>query len=358
MGLWNWLTKTLSTPSPTAPREHSPSKFADAVRSGGAAIAQMDGMDSESVAIGEPEVAGWWSPVGVTQTEPLCPAAVNLSTEARALEERLISHFDGHDLVLPPMPRVADKVLKRLRDARSGAAQIAKDLSEDPVIAGDVLRMSNSVLYRGAEKITTLPAAVARLGNNALRTVMMHQSLRAAVFYAKGETLEFAKLVWANCLASGVVMRDLAALVREREEDAFMAGLLHDIGNVIVLRFTHEQSKLSHSWLDLPTFEYLCHESHQELGELIGQGWQLAPTLQSLISDHHSIPADDDPLKKDRWMLIATDMICQMLGYGPEAEYDLLHSRPFRELNLSERADVVAWLKKLPQRVEEAVGEL
>lgn len=355
MGFWNWLTKTISTPSPSAPMEPSPSR-SQVTSSGGVGVAQL--VSEEPAAAGGSVVAPWWAPVGATQTEALCPATPNLDTEARALEERLISHFDGHDLVLPPMPRVADKVLKRLRDSRSGAAQIAKDLSEDPVIAGDVLRMSNSVLYRGAEKIATLPAAVARLGNNALRTVMMHQSLRAAVFYAKGETLEFASLVWANCLASGVVMRDLAGLVRERQEDAFMTGLLHDIGNVIVLRIAHDQHKHTHTWPDLPTFEFLCHETHQELGELIALGWQLPPTLQSLISDHHSTPTDDDPLRKERWMIIATDMICQMLGYGPEAEYDLLHSRAFNELGLSDRADVVAWLTKLPQRVEEAVGEL
>lgn len=350
MGFWNWLTKTISTPSSSAPKEHVPTAQ---LSSGTVAIAQ-----APQPTAAEPKAAPWWAPEGVTQTEPLTPNSINLSTEARALEERLISHFDGHDLVLPPMPTVADKVLKRLRDTRSGAAQIAKDLSEDPVIAGDVLRMSNSVLYRGAEKITTLPAAVARLGANALRTVMMHQSLRAAVFYAKGETLEFAKLVWANCLASGVVMRELAKLLREREEDAFMAGLLHDIGNVIVLRLAHEQSKFTHSWLDLPTFEYLCHEAHQELGELIAQGWQLSPMLQSLIADHHSIPAADDSLCKERWMLIATDMICQMLDYGPQAQYDLLRTRAFQELRLTERADIYEWLNALPGRVEEIMGEM
>lgn len=365
MGLWDWVWKALTGPSDDAPRETGRGDVlpysADAPSADGSSAERSAVATDVQVADDSVESLGqdaWWAPPGVMLTLPADVAPMNLSIEARALQARLISHFDGHDLVLPPMPKVADKVLKHLRDSKSGAPQIAKDLSEDPVIAGDVLRMSNSVLYRGVEKIASLPAAVARLGNNALRTVMMHQSLRAAVFYAKGETLEFAKVVWENSLASAIVMRDLASFTREVEEDAFLTGLLHDIGNVIVLRLAHEQQKLTRVALDLDTFEYLCHESHQEFGELISQSWQLPQKLQTLIADHHRIPADDDPLRKERWLIIAADMICQMLGYAPTAQYDLLHSRAFKELGLVDRQDVLDWLAALPERIADTIEEL
>jgi len=364
MGLWDWVWQTLTGPSEDAPPEPhlgSPHSLGVADPADGTGVQTSAVALDVQVVDDSPEHLGrdaWWAPPGVMLTLPEVLPPKELTTEARALEARLISHFDGHDLVLPPMPKAADKVLKHLRDVKSSAPQIAKDLSEDPVIAGDVLRMSNSALYRGVEKITSLPAAVARLGNNALRTVMMHQSLRAAVFYAKGETLEFGKLVWESSLASAIIMRDLAHLVREREEDSFLIGLLHDIGNVIVLRLAHEQHKLTHVAVDLETFEYLCHETHQEFGELIAQSWQLPLHLQTLIADHHAIPAGDDSLHKERWMIIATDMICQMLGYAPSAQYDLLHSRAFKELHLTDRPEVVDWLAKLPDRVAETIGEL
>ena len=364
MGLWNWVWRNLTEPSEDAPREarRGPHQDRSAGHSSRATGVEPGPVAADvQVADDSPDDLGcdaWWAPPGVMATLPELPRAERLSTEGRALEAQLLSHFDGHDLALPPMPKVADKVLKHLRDSRSGAPQIAKDLSEDPVIAGDVLRMSNSALYRGVEKIASLPAAVARLGNNALRTVMMHQSLRAAVFYAKGQNLEFAKIVWENSLASAIVMRELAHLVREREEDAFLTGLLHDIGNVIVLRFAHEQQKLTRVPIDLETFECLCHETHQEFGELIAASWQLPRHLQTLIADHHTIPADDDPLRKERWMIIASDMICQMLGYAPAAQYDLLRSRAFKQLQLCERQDVVAWLAELPAQIAETIDEL
>ena len=130
---------------------------------------------------------------------------------------------------------------------------------------------------------------------------------------------------------------------------------LVDIGNVIVLRIAHEQSVISHRWIDSETFEYLCLECHQEFGELIADAWKLPDTLKELISSHHVEPDGEDPLRVHRLMLMLTDMINQMLEYDTPAEYDLLRTRPVEELGLANLPGFEEFLSELPEQIAESV---
>jgi HD-like signal output (HDOD) protein len=234
--------------------------------------------------------AHWWAPEGATLVEPLEVQRPELTTEARALENLLVSHFDGHDLNMPMLVQGAEQVLGRLRNPDCNLAEVSHDIANDPVIAASVLRMANSPLYRGLNKITALQPAVTRLGVKALRVLMMHISLRAAIFQGKGRD-EWAERIWAGSQASAVIMHSLSAFTRVDENDAFLLGLLHDIGQVIVLRVVRTNQALSGAEIDDDTFDYLCHECHQEFGELVAAAWELPSTFRSLIADHHAYPA-------------------------------------------------------------------
>ncbi|MBI1827036.1 MAG: HDOD domain-containing protein [Planctomycetes bacterium] len=359
MGLWDWLWDTLSGRS--APRGTSPSRILYSKSSDSTAVSVLEPPDNATTepvaAVEDDSVPAWWNPEGVTQIDPITPERPRMMADVRALEERLISYFDGHDLTLPSLPRVAEKVLKHLRSSKSNMAEIAHDLSEDPVSTAAVLRAANSPLYRGVDKINTLQLAVPRLGACALKVLMMHQSLRSAVFQQKGKPDQLSQSVWRGSLASAAVMRELAGLLHIEPEEAFLTGLMRDIGNVIVLRLMREQEQLTNSAIETETFHYLCHETHQEFGELIADAWKMPVNLKSLIANHHAFPLDDDPLRRERLMLILTDMICQMLGYMPEAQYDLMRAQAVHDLGLADNAAFEVLLARLPNRIEETALE-
>lgn len=346
--------------------EGGPNEGGVAVASGAVGDEQASGPSAEpapdsivdipSLEVEEPQEPRWWAPEGVSRTKPEPPVLLELSAEARALENLLVSHFDGHNLTLPRMPHVAERVLQRLHDAKCELSAVATDVAEDRAIAGDLIRIVNSPIYRGVNRITALQPAVVRLGTNAIRTLMMHQSLRAATILKKGGDRELASMVWYRSLADATVMRLLAAFTEVEPEDAFLMGLLHDVGNLIVLRTVEEQRAMLGYDIDVETFEYLCTECHQEFGELIAEAWKLPPSLRALITDHHSYPAPDDALRTERLLLILTEMISGMLGYGPPVAYALLESHPVRDLGLSERADFVAFLERLPDELEETLA--
>ncbi len=150
-------------------------------------------------------------------------------------------------------------------------------------------------------------------------------------------------------------MHGLAPFVGLDEENAFLIGLLHDIGNVIVLRQVCTGRAITRFDIDLDTFEYLCHECHQEFGELIAEAWRLPPRLASLIAGHHDYPADDDPLRTERLALRLADMIAAMLGYATPVAYDLLESRVVHDLDLAGRSGFVDLLARLPANLAELV---
>lgn len=347
MGFWDWLTGwTNDTAS-----DHT---FDEASESG-TCIALAESHASDPAPADEPS-APWWAPDGATIVEPQTVSRPDLCTEARALESAIISHFDGHDLQMPPLPQVVERVLGKLRDSKCSLAKIADMIAEDQVVAGSVLRMANSPLYRGLNKITALRPAVTRVGSRALRTLMMHESVRSTMFAGAGSYTEYAKLVWKCSFAGACIMRELSRFTSIDIEDAFLIGLLHDIGNVIVLRIAHGQRKLSHYELDIDTFDYLCSESHQEFGELVADAWKLPASLKCLIADHHRHPADDDPHRTERLLIQVSDMCCSLLGYAPHVGYHLLESHAVQALGLVDRPGFIQLLSELPEIVDETVG--
>lgn len=360
MGFWDWIVGKLAFDPNAKLPPHRPAPRTRAATQGpaGAAVAVQEPPESTEECPPVPGPAEWWAPEGATLTEPPPLQRPDLDTESRVLENMLVSHFDGHDLTLPPLLHVAESVLPKLRDPDCSLPETARELSEDQVIAAGILRMANSPLYRGLHKITALPAAVTRLGLTALRTLLMHESLRAAMFYRKGHTNEFARILWTRSLASATIMRGLSEFTSVDKEDGFLIGLLHDIGNVIVLRIVHGDGRLPRYEVDLDTFEYLCAETHQEFGELIADAWSLPANLKVLLSDHHNYPAHDDPLCTPRLQLQVTDMIASLLGFAPYQPYNLLECRAVQDLNLASHPKFLPFLKNLPDDVNETIGAL
>jgi HD-like signal output (HDOD) protein len=359
MGLWNWLTKAIAgddeppvdagTSSATAPV--ATAEGASTPAPGTNTTAASPAADADPAASEVNESPSWWELEDATHTTLMPVSAPDLSTEARALENALVAQFDGHDLELPPLPRVPEAVLKELRKRNYNLRLVADEIAEDQVIAAAVIRMANSPLYGGAQRITTLPSAVNRLGLNALRTLMMNLSMRSVILGVRGTGREMALSIWRRALVSAAVMRGLARLAELESEEAFLIGLLHDIGNVIVLREAQKQQRVLGYSIDTEAFEYLAYQCHQEFGELIADKWNLPDYLRDLITNHHETPALDDPQRSTRLFLQVSDMISTLLGFFPPAAYDLLNAEPVRALHLDDNPDFLALLPELPGQV-------
>ncbi len=344
MSLWNWIIDWIIGPAGGEPHREAPRSTDE--DGGGVAVATLP--DAE-------ETIPWFEPEGATLLEPAPIETRDLTHEGAAVERMLLNHLDGCGLSLMPMPRVPEAVLRLLADPECRFAEVAEVISQDQASATRVLRAANCWV-RGIEQITSLPHAVARLGVTAVRTIMMSETLRAATFMKEIRNRPAAQMLWHRAIASGHIMRALAPHVYLDPEDAFVIGLLHDLGNVIVLSVVGKYEGLSHDQFEAETFEYLCLRYHQEFGGLLAKEWELPSRLRKLIESHHTYPSADDMLRRERLTLMLTDMITQMLGYAPPESYNLLESRPLTDLKLVAGPDLLATFTRLPGEIEESLS--
>lgn len=352
MAIWEWLfgggrSETLRDRiggrSTAPPEERGPS--------GGVAVLEAP-PDAAP-----PASPAWWVPPGAIAGDPPDLPRPDLSAEAAAIEYIIIANFDGHDLVMPSMPRVAERVLAALHDPECQVEPLAQLASEDQVLAAALIRTANSPLYRGVHRTESLEKAITRIGLNTLRTIVLHQSMRTVLFPRKGIDRTLAERIWRRSLAAGAIMRRLAPLASIDPDEAFLFGLLHDIGSVVVVRIIHTNYEKTQWMVDVETGEYLCWEAHQEFGELIAQAWNLPGRLRALITEHHALPTSDAPLRRERLLLQLTERICALLGYAPlTTPFDLLATSAVRELGWTDSPQFAALLESLPEAILETVS--
>jgi HD-like signal output (HDOD) protein len=359
VGFWDWISSTL-----TGERRESsgarPSSAAGLPISDGMHLSEAGGATAvlERDAPEPADEACWWRPPEANLIELAPVPRPELTTEGRALENLLVLHFDGRNLNLPPLPHVPERVLRVLGTAKWSMKQVAEEVGKDQVATAAVLQLANSPLYRGLQKITAIEPALVRLGANSIRTAMLNLSLRSVIFQERRKGNKRFEVLWHRSLASAIVMRSLSRFTALDPEEAFLIGLMHDIGNIIVLRITNAERTSLQLEIDDETFEYLCHEAHQEFGELLANSWSLPARLKALIADHHAYPSPDQPYRLERLQLHLTDIICSLLGYAPYAPYYLEECQAARDLQLPGRPDFEPFLSALADELDATLAAL
>lgn len=351
MGFWTWITDRLTE------RPSSTKSTAGAPPRGSASPSATVTLERRAAPSRPIEVENpWWVIPGATLTEPVEPERPELSAELVGLENLLVSYFDGHDLTLPPLMRGAERALGMLGSKDCSLAAVSEAIGEDQILAAAVIRTANSPFYRGVHQFTSVPPAVTRLGIKAVRSLLFHESMKAATFHAGAQDRQLARCLWECSVASAHTMRRLAPCVGMDEEDAFLMGLLHDIGCIVTLRIIANYRNVCREQITDEAFAHLCHVSHQEFGELLANEWKLPEELTALIAGHHHDPEADDPLGKQRLMLQTTSMIASLLGYALPRPYDLLNAHQVKELKLPAFAGWPEVLEGLPEEIQEAVS--
>ena len=348
MGFWDLLWRSVFGDG-DGPSRGDVLEDAQTARRAGATLTEPTGERRATAA--EPEGEHWWTPDDNALPEAVSPARPELPTEVLALDRGLVEHMQSADLRLPTLPKSAECVLRMLGGTRSSAAQIAAELAKDQVLSAAVLRLANSALYGISGRITDLRSAAARLGNMVLRTVAMQYSLQSAVRSNLARDRVLTDIVWNGSLASATIMRGLAECGWADDEEAYLIGLLHDIGNVLVLREVQEQQTFLRYRMALGPFEWLCHQHHEKLGRLVGEAWDLPDKAKTLTAGHHGPVVEGDPLARERSMIALTDMIKSMLGYAPRRSYALMTSTPAQTLELAESPALAAFLDDLPAQL-------
>jgi putative nucleotidyltransferase with HDIG domain len=228
---------------------------------------------------------------------------------------------------VPPLPHVALKVIQLAGQSTTSAADLENVISHDPVLVGSVLKQANSAYYGVRGGVATIGHAVLVLGFGTLRTLVITACSRSLLSNKKSSFKD--RILWEHSIAAAIVSKLVAREVGyESPEEAFVAGLLHDIGKV-VLDTNHPaafQQVIERVYNDGESFVDAEREAfgldHGEVGGLVVGKWGLAEELVEAVRHHHEPEsATLDP------RLCATvglaNAICVKLEIGPEKRPDL-----------------------------------
>ncbi len=195
---------------------------------------------------------------------------------------------------MPALPAVVSRLIGLIADSRTTASEINAALSADPGLVTKILKLVNSSYYGFSRRITTITSAVVILGFNQVRNL----ALSAFVFdkFASPEDDDAfgVNALWRHSIGSAFLCARISrTLDAKLVEDAFICGLLHDLGKFIMAQYAPDHLALV---MDAVRREdILFHEAerktlgydHAVLGALAMEQWNLPRTLVDVVRNHH-----------------------------------------------------------------------
>ncbi|GFO58568.1 HD family phosphohydrolase [Geomonas silvestris] len=252
---------------------------------------------------------------------------------------------------LPTIPVVAIKVMQLIESESATADELAKIVASDPAVAARVLKISNSSFYGCQRQIQTLSSAIVVLGFSTLRSLVVAASVKQ-VYRPYGLT---EKMLWEHSFAAGLAARIIAGQTKAvNEEEAFLAGLFHDIGKIIMNTLDRNkfQEVMQHCYNEGISFQEAEKGGftfgHDEVGAYVVKKWNMPDTLSVAILQHHRMEFSIEVPPALVTLTAVTslaDQFCLKLGIGaraPQENLDIAGSQAARLLRLP--ADRIAAL--------------
>lgn len=239
---------------------------------------------------------------------------------------------------LKVLPFVAKKILEIISEENTSTQDLAAIIEKDQTIAARVLKIANSALYGLRHEVTSVQQALLLLGFKTIRSLVLSVSTRA--LYKHFGMKE--KIIWDHSIGAAIAARIVSAgLGSEVEDSAFVGGLMHDIGKVVLNNETPDSYEevimgVYNEGMDSADAENEMYGfDHCEIGAGVAAKWGFPEILVQIIRYHHfsgcRLEDFNEPLSaKSIASVHLADNICRQLGIGcgkPDGS-TILHELP------------------------------
>lgn len=244
---------------------------------------------------------------------------------SQSLLDLIDARIAAGDVVLPARNQVAVRLQEALQQPDAELSQVLDLIESDQALTADVLRVANSSFYRGLTAITTVRGAVVRIGGSEVLRLALAATEKDQYRVRDPRLGESMAPLWNHAMGTAIAARWLATRLgyRDVENEVFIAGLLHDVGKLLLLRICDDLLHGGEINADIPTSLLLevIKAGHRQHGAALLRHWGL-PEIYHEVALHH----DDEVLDHAHTILLLVrlaNLACRSLGIGLEHEPSL-----------------------------------
>jgi putative nucleotidyltransferase with HDIG domain len=261
------------------------------------------------------------------------------------------------------LPEVTARIISVVDDPKSTARDLHNIIKNDPALATKILKVVNSAFYGLPGQVSEIDRAIVLLGLSAVKNIAISASI-SRLFTAERISDRFsARDIWKHCVAVAVATRQFCSVIGKRAfaEEAFLAGLIHDLGLLMERQAFPDQLKdviriageTNRPFCDIE--QELIGADHQMLGAALASKWKFPRGLQTVLGYHHRIGNLSEENRLPTAMVYVADvLVChERIGFYLTAEQQPLDDVMLESVGLTE-ADFNTVREELAAQVEEA----
>ena len=199
---------------------------------------------------------------------------------------------------LPSLPVVVLEVLKSFEQTDVNIGVLADKMARDQALAAKTLRIANSSFYGLSRKVTTIQQAITILGFDSVRTLIAAAAVTDIFCDSHHGAFDF-KTFWRHAIGTALCAKILARPLKLNQDYAFVCGLLHDIGRlVLVTRFPEQYSMVmkrceENDCYVLEAERAVLKVDHASVGRALAEYWKFPVIMQKAIANHHQPERED-----------------------------------------------------------------
>jgi HD-like signal output (HDOD) protein len=253
---------------------------------------------------------------------------------------RLVDKVQG----LPTLPSMLHNINQMVLNPRTSAKEVAQVISSDPALTSKVLRVVNSSFYGFPNRITTITHAIVILGFNTIKSIVLSSTI-FDVFRKSNVATDFDRgEFWKHSIGCGAAAKVIGRRIQyPMLEELFIAGLLHDVGKIVLDQFLPERFgealalARSKELLLFDAEAQLLGVSHADVGAWLFEKWNLSKGLVETVRCHHNPPLAGEHQRFAEIIHVSDILVraCRF-GNGGDAKIPALHEATWKSLGLSE----------------------
>ena len=195
---------------------------------------------------------------------------------------------------LPTLPEIATFVLNLLEDPNTSSQDVTNVIVRDSSLSGQILKLVNSAYFGLPQKVNDLNRGIALLGFGRIKNLVLSLSI-LKIFRAlsKRQREDFNRFWQHSAVVAGLMKRLSLRMGRSEPEQAFVAGLLHDVGKVVLLGYFPKEYATILKLAEERKASFAATEgdvlatTHAEIGAWLAKSWNLARDVMEAIANHH-----------------------------------------------------------------------